>query len=157
MIVIYTDGSCKGNPGPGGFGVVVCECDWGDTPENFKIINAYQEQSSQTTNNREEMKAIIWAVENYGITDLTIYSDSAYSVNTFTKWMPGWKNNGWKRPRNQPVENLDLVQKYDFLSQLYKFNLIKVPGHKGIFHNELADQLATGKITVAEVMSKYGK
>ena len=156
MIHIFVDGSCKGNPGPGGFGVVICQGEWGDNPKDYKIINAYQERCSQTTNNREEMKAIIWTVENCGEADPIIYSDSAYCVNTFSKWMYGWRDNGWKRPKNQPVENLDLVQKYYALSQTHNITLMKVPGHSGVLYNELADQLATGKITTEEVMNKYG-
>ncbi len=156
MISIYVDGSCRGNPGPGGYGVVVCEHNWGAPPEDYKVLYAHQERCDKTTNNREEMKAIIYALKVYGPFEPTICSDSAYCVNTFTKWMDGWKRNGWRRAKNQPVENLDLVQEYDKLKQKFHCDLIKVSGHSGNFWNELADQLATGKITAEEVIVTYG-
>lgn len=163
MFTIYTDGSCSGNPGPGGFGVVVVES-W-DIPENGVIIDACTKRSPQTTNNREEMKAIIWALENYGdekhrgngFVIPIVYSDSAYCVNSFTNWIHGWKANGWTRAKGKKLENLDLIKRYDELvEQGYKIDLRKVEGHAGIEFNELADKLATGKINIEGVMERYG-
>lgn len=155
MITIYTDGSCKGNPGPGGFGVVVIES-W-DIPEHGNIIEAHSEQCSDTTNNREEMKAIIYALEHYGdlVTPVIVYSDSAYCVNSFTNWIHGWKANGWKRAGNKKLENLDLIQKYDeLINQGLKIDLRKIKGHAGETYNELADDLATGKKTREQALKE---
>lgn len=147
MITIYTDGSCSGNPGPGGFGVVVVK--------DNRVIKSHQEQENSTTNNRMEMKAIIWALENYGspkdriIMDSTpiVYSDSAYCVNSFTNWIKGWKANGWTRAKGKKLENLDLIKRYDELTcQGYKIDLRKIAGHAGHEWNEMADGLATGRI-----------
>lgn len=161
MKVIYTDGSCHRNPGPGGFGVLVCEA-WGDEdPSRYIITDAYQEFNGSTTNNREEMKAILWALENYGdeahrengFNIPVVYSDSAYCVNSFTKWISGWKANGWTRAKGKKLENLDLILKYDkLLSKGYKINLKYIKGHNGDFGNELADKLATGVITKEQAL-----
>lgn len=166
MTVIYTDGSARGNgkaDAKGGFGVVVCQA-WGDEgEENFVPIKFYQEEEDGTTNNRMEMKAILWALENYGKPPEgkesqwsslmpIVYSDSSYAVNTFTAWIHGWKRNGWVRPHNKPVENLDLVKKWDELtSQGYRIELCHCAGHTGNKWNELADGLATGRIKVNEL------
>lgn len=160
MLKIYTDGSCHFNPGPGGFGVVVYES-WDGV--HWVIIDAYQEKEcNDTTNNRMEMKAILWALKNYGDGHLgngciipTVYSDSAYCVNTFNDWIWKWKANGWKRPKGKPVENLDLVMAYDkLISMGYKMRLIKVSGHTGEEGNELADKLATGRIKVEDIIKE---
>lgn len=145
MIEIFTDGSCRMNPGPGGWGAVVTKDD--------KVINAFSAQEVQTTNNRMEMSAILWALAAYGDVNPVVYSDSAYAVNTFNTWMWNWKKNGWVRPKGKPVENLDLVQKYDNLvSKGYKIELRKVAGHSGIRYNEIADALAAGRMKVEEVL-----
>ncbi len=149
MMTIYTDGSCSNNPGPGGFGVIIVE--------NGKVIHAYRESRNNTTNNRMEMAAILYALENYGSFSPIVYSDSAYCVNSFTKWISGWKANGWTRTRGKKLENLDLIKRYDeLISQGKKIDLKKIKGHVGLLYNELADQLATGKITPEEVMKEYG-
>ena len=147
MIEIYTDGSCNGNPGPGGWGAVVVK--------DGIVVNAVSERSPQTTNNKEEMKAILWALDNYGKeAPLSIvWSDSAYCVNTFNTWMWNWKRNGWRRAKNQPVENLNLVKEYDMLTQEgHRIDLRKVAGHSGVKYNEIADGLATGRLKPEEVI-----
>lgn len=147
MFVIYTDGSCRGNPGSGGFGVIVTE--------NDKIINAYSHFEEKTTNNREEMKAIIWALYNYGHLNPIVYSDSSYSINTFTNWMWKWKQNNWIKSDKKTPENLDLIKLFDMIKNTGKdIDLRYVKGHAGIKYNEMADQLATGKIGSMEVI--YG-
>lgn len=86
---------------------------------------------------------------NYGksMPGILVYSDSAYCVNTFTKWMYGWERNNWLKSDNKPPENLELIQAYYKLEQQgFKINLQKIKGHAGNKWNELADQLATGKI-----------
>ena len=146
MFEIWVDGSCRMNPGPGGWGAVVTRDD--------KVINAFAARENQTTNNRMEMSAILWALAAYGDLNPVVYSDSAYAVNTFNTWMWNWKKNGWVRPKGNPVENLDLVQKYDNLvSKGYKIKLRKVAGHAGVKWNEIADALATGQMQVEEVLN----
>ena len=152
-MVIYTDGSCQRNPGPGGFGVIVVE--------NDMVVAAYSERTNDTTNNREEMKAIIYALENYGAKEgdfftPIVYSDSSYCVNSFTNWINGWKANGWVRAGGKKLENLDLIQTYDMLRQEFKIDLRKIKGHNGHIYNELADGLATGQISVEDVLREYG-
>lgn len=150
MITIYTDGSCKGNPGPGGFGAVVTS--------DYGIEAVYQEFSNDTTNNREEMKAIIKILEDYGHLKPTpiVYSDSAYCVNSFTNWIHGWKANGWTRAKGKKLENLDLIQKYDELTSMgYAIDLRKIAGHAGNVWNELADALATGQKTKEQALNDY--
>ena len=153
MITVYVDGSCQKNPGPGGFGVIVVE--------NDVVIAAYSERTNDTTNNREEMKAIIYALENYGAKDgeffcPIVYSDSSYCVNSFTSWIKGWKANGWVRAGGKKLENLDLIQTYDMLRQEFKIDLRKIKGHNGHIYNALADGLATGQISVEDVLREYG-
>ncbi len=148
MLTIYTDGSCRGNPGPGGFGVIVVE--------DNKVTAAYQKQEDNTTNNRMEMKAIIYALKAYGEDNPIVYSDSAYCVNSFTNWIKGWKANGWVRAGGKKIENLDLIKLYDSLTEVHKIDLRKIKGHAGEIYNELADALATGRMSVDEVMKEYG-
>ena len=143
-MIIYTDGSCSKNPGPGGFGVVVL-----DDAEN--ILITHSERSENTTNNREELKAILWAFLKYGIPAAAgieppvVYSDSAYCVNTFNTWMFSWAKNNWIKSDKKRPENLDLIQMYyRYYQKGYRINLQKVKGHIGIKYNELADKLAKG-------------
>lgn len=141
-MIIYTDGSAHPNPGPGGFGVVVCD-------DNNDIIHLYSKQTNNTTNNREEIKAILWSLLTYGKSneEVIVYSDSNYCVQTFTSWMFGWARNGWVKSDKKIPENLDLIQAYyNALNEGYKINLKKVKGHAGNKYNELADGLATGKV-----------
>ena len=154
-MTIYTDGSCLGNPGPGGFGVIVVD-------DNGIVIAAYTEREPKTTNNRMEMSAIIYALENYGAKDgdffaPIVYSDSAYCVNSFTSWIKGWKANGWTRAGGKKLENLDLIKIYDMLRQDYKIDLRKIKGHDGELYNELADALATERMTKEEILREYGE
>ena len=153
-MIIYTDGSCQGNgksENTGGFGVVVL-----DNDEN--LIYNYSKQTTNTTNNREELKAILYAMIQHGqkelqqwevkrLEDPIVYSDSAYAVNTLTNWMFNWERNGWKKADNKTPENLDLIQAYFSLYQEgYRIDLRKVKGHNNNKWNEMADQLATGQI-----------
>lgn len=169
MKVIYTDGSALKNgakDAKGGFGVVVCEV-WGDeNPEQYTVIDAYAERAEGTTNNRMEMSAILWALEKYGGVEHrgngflipVVYSDSQYCVNSFTQWIKNWKANGWVRPGGKKLENLDLIKRYDeLLGQGQQIALQYIKGHAGKVWNEIADQLATGRITPEEVLNKYGK
>lgn len=143
-IDIWTDGSCRINPGPGGYGVLIIE--------DNEIISAYNETCEKTTNNREEMKAIIYALRYATIyahdAFYTIHSDSAYCVNMFNDWIKKWANKNWINTKGKEVENLDLVKiiyeyaKIDFPN----FRVVKTHGHVGILENELADALATNNL-----------
>lgn len=142
MLKIYTDGSCSKNGyegSNGSFGVLVTE--------NDICIHAYSSpRVDNTTNNREEIKAILYAIKNFGSTedDIAIYSDSSYAVNMFNQWFYSWRAKGWLKSDNKPPENLDLIYEYNELLKLnYKFSLNYVPGHVGNYWNELADKLAT--------------
>ena len=147
-MICYVDGACSGNGSSkalGGYGVVTLD-------DNGNFISAYQHFEVGTTNNRQEMKAILYAMVNYGKKfPLTIYSDSAYAINTFSSWMYNWVKNNWTKSDNKTPENLDLVQAfYNLVQQGYKCNFKLIKGHSGIKWNELADDLATGKIKVME-------
>lgn len=164
MIIIYTDGSALKNGAKnaeGGFGVVVCQGSTEQKPEEYEVINAYQERTVGTTNNRMEMSAILWALEHYGLNDFhppIVYSDSMYCVNSFTQWIKNWKANGWVRAGNKPLENLDLIKKWDeLINEGRNIDLRHIKGHNGSIWNELADQLATGKITAQDVKIQYKK
>lgn len=139
---IYTDGSAHPNPGPGGFGVVICD-------DNNKLIKTYSKQTGYTTNNREEIKAILWALLNYGKEpNVIVYSDSNYCVQTFNDWMYKWANNNWIKSDKKIPENLDLIScYYEYVTEKnYKIDLRKIKGHANHKYNELADALATGKV-----------
>ena len=147
-MIIYTDGSAHPNPGPGGFGVVVLD-------NNENLLYTYSKQSvNTTTNNREELKAILYAFLNHGVKindwniDVPIvYSDSNYCVQTFNDWMFRWVNNNWIKSDKKTPENLDLIQAYyDWYQKGYRIDLRKVKGHAGQKWNEMADALATGKL-----------
>ena len=152
MLCIFTDGSTLKNGSKdarGGFGVVVTD--------NNRVINAHSHFCEGTTNNREEMKAIIWALSNYGnsVPPPIVYSDSSYCVNTFNQWMNSWKRNGWIKSDKKVPENLDLIKLYDIIKeQGKKIDLRYVKGHAGFTFNELADALATGRMSVEEVLKR---
>ena len=157
-MTFYTDGSCVGNGkanAKGGYGVVGIE--------NDSVQFARAKRCEGTTNNREELKAILYVMLNYGVKcddwgqPPVVYSDSAYCVNTFNEWMFNWAGKGWIKSNKQVPENLDLIQTYyEWYKKGYRIDLRKIKGHAGHEWNELADQLATGHITEEEVYSTYG-
>lgn len=151
MSIFYTDGSAHPNPGPGGFGVVILN-------DDNKFVGSYSKQTEQTTNNREELKSILWVMLKWGCNigewghSPLVYSDSAYCVNTLNEWMFNWANNNWLKSDNKPPENLDLIKAYyEHYQKGFRIDLRKVKGHNNNKWNELADKLATGKITSEEV------
>lgn len=153
----YVDGSCLANgksENSGGHAIVEIEAN--------KVTDCWAFREENTTNNRQELKAILWVLRNKGGTDFgetpIIYSDSSYCVNTLNEWIYGWARKGWLKANRQPPENLDLIKEfYNLFQQGYKMDLRKVKGHAGEIGNELADELATGRTTVEEVKEKYGK
>ena len=160
-MIIYTDGSAHPNPGPGGFGVIVL-----DNDEKIQYIYNKQFEKEKVTNNQMELKAILYAFLNYGVNINTneftnnipiVYSDSNYCVQTFNSWMFSWANNGWIKSDKKIPENLDLIKAYyNWYQKGYRIDLRKVKGHNGVKWNELADLLATGKISSEEAM-KWNK
>ena len=151
IIRIYTDGACKGNPGPGGYGVLMLVDGWDVDAREFS------EQCEETTNNREELKAIIKALEvaTTFISEMPdtfdkiyIYSDSAYCVNMCNDWIWNWAKNDWKNSKKKTVENIDLVHTlYNYLNKDFlncQVEIRKVKGHVGVWENEYVDALATG-------------
>lgn len=141
MYEIYTDGATSGNGmenSSGGFGVAIFN--------NGQLEDYYMKGCEGTTNNREELKAILYALIQFGKVKPTpiVYSDSAYSVNTLTNWMYSWERAGWIKSDKKEPKNLDLIKAYFDLveNQGYQINLQKVKGHNNILGNELADQLA---------------
>ena len=137
-MIFYVDGACHGNPGPGGFGVVI-------VGKDGEIIETYNQTQENTTNNEQEMKAIIYAVCRAKLAGeaAEIYSDSAYAINCFSSWMYNWHDNGWLKSDGQVPKNLDLVKAYYELSRNYPITFHKVAGHTGNKYNELADKLAS--------------
>lgn len=135
-VVLFTDGACLGNPGPGGWGYILrhrktgaeVECSGGE-PE--------------TTNNRMEMLAVIeglLAMKRQ--TSVEIVSDSEYVLRGLRDWMPGWKKKGWKRSGSTAVKNIDLWQELDRLTSIHRVVVTHVRGHRGHPENERCDQIA---------------
>lgn len=140
-IKIYTDGSSLGNPGPGGWGVVITE--------NDKIVKELGGYDKDTTNNRMELKATIEALKysekNYKKDRVTIFADSNYVLLGITEWVYNWEKNGWRTANKKPVLNKDLWQELIALNakQKDKINWQKVKGHSGHVYNDKADEIAT--------------
>ena len=137
-VTIYTDGGCKGNPGPGGWGAIL------SFGEASKELSGGEEM---TTNNRMELTAAIMALE--ALTrpcTIDLHTDSQYVRNGITQWIKGWKAKGWKTASKQDVKNVDLWQRLDAAVQRHEVHWHWVKGHAGNELNERADQLATKAI-----------
>jgi len=133
MIKVYTDGACKGNPGDGGWGVLII-----NGSENKELYGG----EKNTTNNRMELMAVIMAIESIDrIQDVTIFTDSTYVQKGISEWIINWKRNGWKSSNKQPVKNQDLWVRLDSLnSEQITWQWVK--GHSGHIENDRADYLA---------------
>jgi ribonuclease HI len=139
--VIYTDGACSGNPGPGGWGAVMT---YGDTKKEL------HGGDPATTNNRMELMAAIQALESLSRpVKVHMYTDSKYVLDGITKWLPGWQRNGWKTAARQPVKNVDLWQRLVAAMAPHQVNWTWVRGHNGDPGNERADELARQGISEA--------
>lgn len=138
-VVIYTDGACSGNPGPGGWGAILM------ASGKKKEISGF---ADSTTNNRMEMSAAIEGLKALNVQcNVTIYSDSAYLVKAFTEgWIENWKKNGWKNASKAPVSNIDLWLELDELAQKHNITWKKVKGHSDNPYNNRADELAVQSI-----------
>ena len=135
----YTDGACSGNPGPGGWGVLLRAMD-GETVAKERELNGGE---AETTNNRMELMAAIRALETLGrASRITVVTDSAYVKNGVTTWIHGWKRNGWKTADRKPVKNADLWQRLDEAQARHDVTWEWIKGHAGHPENERADELA---------------
>ena len=133
-IVIYTDGACKGNPGPGGWGAVL------RSGSHEKHIHGGEKL---TTNNRMEISAVIFALRSLKQrSTVELWTDSQYVQKGVTEWLEGWKKRGWRTASKDPVKNADLWQELDALLPDHDISWHWVRGHNGHPGNELADQLA---------------
>lgn len=142
-IVIYTDGACRGNPGPGGWGVYM------------KFLDAEKELyggEAETTNNRMELTAAIRGLEaiNDNRYPVELITDSEYVKNGISEWIAGWKRRGWKTAAKKPVKNQDLWQRLDEIAAEHDVQWSWVKGHSGDPGNERADDLANRGIDELE-------
>ncbi|WP_299688805.1 ribonuclease HI [uncultured Tateyamaria sp.] len=138
-LVAYTDGACSGNPGPGGWGVLLQAKD-GETVLKERTLKG---GAAATTNNQMELMAAITALETLErASTLTIVTDSNYVKNGITSWIHGWKRNGWKNAAKKPVANADLWQRLDQAQARHNVTWKWVKGHAGHAENERADELA---------------
>jgi ribonuclease HI len=135
-IRIYTDGACRGNPGPGGWGALL------RYRSNEKTLHGGE---AETTNNRMELMAVISglaALKHDSTIPVEIHTDSKYVQQGMQSWIHGWKRNGWKTSDKKPVKNADLWQQLDALAKQFDVTWHWVKGHAGHPENELADALA---------------
>ncbi len=135
-VVIYTDGSSRGNPGPGGYGIVMIE------PKS-NYIKEFSCGYKKTTNNRMELKAVIEALSALKRPcNVSLTSDSTYVLKGINEWLPTWKKRGWRTSGRKPVKNEDLWRALDTLQEKHDIEWHWVKGHSGHPENELVDQLA---------------
>ncbi len=137
-VLIYTDGACRGNPGPGGWGAILC---YGDSER--EIYGAERD----TTNNRMELMAAIQALEALKRPcEITVTTDSQYVRQGITEWLPQWKRRGWKTADKKPVKNQDLWQRLEDATHRHTVHWKWVKGHSGHEENERVDALANKAI-----------
>ena len=144
VVEIYTDGACKGNPGPGGWGVLL---------KRDGRLREFHGGEVHTTNNRMELLAVIRALEalEQG-TRAQLHTDSQYVHLGISKWIRDWKRRGWRTADKKPVKNVDLWRRLDELAGLHEIEWIWVRGHEGNLGNERADALAN--LGVAEITGR---
>ena len=136
---IYTDGACSGNPGPGGWAVIILA--------NNEIKEMFSGSEKNTTNNQMELLAPIKAIQKFKKkTEISIFTDSTYVKDGITTWIKQWEKNGWKTASKKPVKNKDLWKKLKNLSSKHSIKWIWVKGHAQDKYNNLVDELAQGAI-----------
>lgn len=137
-VEIFTDGACRGNPGPGGWGALLRFNDVEKTLKGSEL---------ETTNNRMELQAAISALKSLSRPcKIRLTTDSRYVMDGVQQWMPNWKKRGWKTANKKPVKNVDLWQKLDELTAGHEIDWQWVKGHSGHRENEMVDQLANDAI-----------
>ena len=137
-VVLYTDGACRGNPGPGGWGAYLV---FGDAQKKLRGAEA------ETTNNRMELSAVIQGLRALKRPcRVELNTDSKYVLQGITEWLPGWKKNGWKTAAKKPVKNSELWRQLDAETERHQIDWRWVKGHSGVAGNEIADQLANQAI-----------
>jgi ribonuclease HI len=138
VVEIYTDGACRGNPGPGG---------WAATLQVGEHLREISGAEAQTTNNRMELTAVIRALEALKRpVKARIHTDSEYVRRGITEWLPSWKRRDWRTADKKPVKNRDLWERLDGLAASHEIEWRWVPGHAGVPGNERVDRLATAAI-----------
>ena len=138
MIEIFTDGACRGNPGPGGWGVLL---------RDSVGVKRFSGRAEWTTNNRMELTAAIEGLKKLPKNSMaSVTTDSQYLRLGVTQWMPNWKRSNWRTSSRQPVKNVDLWQQLDLLLADLKISWHWVKAHSGHYENDIADQLATQAI-----------
>lgn len=146
-LVVYTDGGCHGNPGPGGWGAVIID------GNDVKELSGGEEA---TTNNRMELTAAIRVLKAVASEEkwtgriVRVFSDSQYVKNGITSWIANWKKNGWKTAAKKPVLNRDLWEELDKVYSSMKVQWVWVKGHAGVKYNEVCDQLCQKEIAKFE-------
>ena len=141
-LVAYTDGACSGNPGPGGWGVLLQALSDGKVVKEREL----SEGEKLTTNNKMELFAAITALETLEHTsEITIFTDSKYVMNGIQTWLPGWKKNNWKTSSKKPVKNKDLWIKLDNCCKKHNVSWKWVKAHAGNKYNNLVDELAVSE------------
>lgn len=134
QVEIYTDGACSGNPGPGGWGAIICY---------MALESGLNGGEARTTNNRMEMMAAIQGLKAIPLkAKVALYTDSMYLKDGITCWMLNWKKNGWLTAGKKPVKNQDLWLELDQLMTVHEIHWHWVKGHNGHEYNERADALA---------------
>ena len=147
-VIIYTDGACSGNPGPGGWGCILFYTDSEANEHKLEMSGG----EPDTTNNRMELTAVIEGIKKLkSPCNITVYSDSQYVCNAFNKgWLAGWQKKGWKKSDNSPALNVDLWERLLPLLKYHEVEFVWVKGHAGHPENERCDRLA------AEMRDKFG-
>ncbi len=146
-LVVYTDGGCHGNPGPGGWGAVIID---------GNDVRELSGGEKATTNNRMELTAAISVLETvskegkWAGKTVRVFIDSQYVKNGITSWIAGWKRNGWKTAAKKPVLNRDLWERLDSLASALTVQWVWVKGHAGVKYNEVCDQLCQKEIAKFE-------
>ena len=136
---IYTDGACSGNPGPGGWAVIILV--------NNEIKEMFFGSDKNTTNNQMELLAPIKAIQKFKKkSEISIFTDSTYVRDGITNWIKQWEKNGWKTASKKPVKNKDLWKKLKNLSSKHSIKWIWIKGHSQDKYNNLVDELAQGAI-----------
>ncbi len=146
VVDIFTDGACSGNPGPGG---------WGALLRKGPIEKEISGGEAATTNNRMEMMAAIQALEALKRpTTARLHTDSSYLRDGITKWIHGWKRNGWKTADKKPVKNVDLWKRLEIAMAPHKVEWLWVKGHSGHPENERVDALARDEVKRLRELAK---